>query len=163
MLLLAQTRAVNTVLALRRVEVRTGAIAAIRDLEARVRDALGPGGRLRGLPNLGSKRYPHYAVRIVQSRERATLPQDGREVLVLDMSGQLQVARMETVGATAGIVEARPVKDEELIAEDLPFFTRLVAELLERHVALTERRTRELERTARLATKLFQVMREEEF
>lgn len=161
MLLLAQTRAANTVLALRRVEVRAGTIAAMRDLEARLMSALGANGRLRGMPNLGTRKFPHYAVRITTSAiERSTMPRTGREVLVLDMSGRIEVAHFDQ---TLGIVDSRPVRDEELVMEDLAFFARLVAELLERHVALTERRTRELEKSERLAKRIFEAMREEDF
>jgi hypothetical protein len=160
MLLFAEARASNTVLGLRKVEVRHGALSAIRDLEQRVVDVLGENGRLRGMPNLGTRRYPHYAVRIVQTRERAPLPKDGREVLVIGACGRLEMAHQDFV---KGFVSSRPVRDDELNVEDLSYFARIVAELLERHVALTNKRTRELERTARLAERIFQVIREEAF
>lgn len=128
-------------------------VQAIRTLEARLVDSLS-GERLRGLPNLGTREASFYAARIVPSRAQAgRLPPDGREVLAIGTDGKLVV-----VWSFRGRVESRPVLDEELVLEDLESFVKIVSELLERFIALSDRRTEKLQRTGRLAKRLLEVV-----
>lgn len=136
-----------------RSEARTQAVAAIRALEAKLSDVLGT-ERLRGLPNLGTREVPFFAARVVPSRSNlGKLPPDGREVLALGPDGKLLV-----VWAFRGKIESRTVRDEELVIEDVEPIARLVSEVLERFVALCERRTEKIEEAGRLSAKLIALL-----
>jgi hypothetical protein len=81
------------------------------------------------------------------------LPPDGREVLVLEASGKLSVARVVGAGVHER-AEVRAVDDAELVSEDLAPFVGVVQEALERHIALSDRRVQSLEKVEELAAKV---------
>lgn len=132
---------------------RETVVLAIRRIEARLVDAL-MGERLRGLPNLGSRDAPFYGQRIVPSRAAgAHLPPDGREVMAIGTDGKLVV-----VWAFRGKVESRGVLDQELVLEDLENYVKIVAELLERFIALSDRRRQRMKLAENLAHQLLAVV-----
>lgn len=120
------------------------AVLAVRGLERQLRISLN-GERMRGLPNLGTRKHPYYAVRLVASKERNELPVDGRSVLVLNSEGVLEVAGIKP-GSKFDEVERRPLMDEELLSEDVPKVVSTVAETLDRHVDMTNSRTEEIKK-----------------
>lgn len=140
------------------MSARSAAVEAIRSLEQRLVEALG-GESLRGLPNLAPRGPEFYAARVNAFSRHGSgghLPKDGRSVLVLGRDGRLLVAswNVENFVRRGDFVEARPVRDDELIAEDAEAFSRLVTEVLEKHIALAERRTEALVRAEDLAQKI---------
>lgn len=149
--LFAEARASAVVLSSVRMEARDSAVKAIRSLEARLVEALS-GERLRGLPNVGTRRNAYYAAR-VNTPPGVGVPLDGREVLALDANGHLTVLRMQY-----GAVLSRPVLDAELVLEDVKPVTRLIAEKLEQFVALSERRTAGIESIERFSKALIELI-----
>jgi hypothetical protein len=152
----ARAKEASLALAETRERVRDKALAAMRAVESSLVGALG-GERLRGLPNVAQAgaSAPFYAARINAFSRRAgsgkDLPIDGREVLVLLPEGCIAVAHW---CGDEGAVGTRAPRDEELLAEDLEAFVRVVQEVLERHVIKASERTARLERLERMAEKL---------
>ena len=138
-----------------RLDVRASAVSAIRAIEARLVEALA-GERLRGLPNLGTRLDPFYAQRVLSKHSTgARLPPDGREVLAIHTDGRLIV-----VSWRVGRVVNRPLVDDEIVLEDLEPYVRIVGDILERFVALSERRTARIDRAGDLARRLIEVAEE---
>jgi hypothetical protein len=136
-----------------RGEARGEAVKTILALESRLREALA-GGTLRGLLSLVHKdRRPLVGANVrSQSANRGIddwLPKDGRHSLILTEKGELAIAWL-----TRDDWETRPVRADELVAQDLELFVQVVYKVLGRHLARTERTMAGYEATSLLAKKL---------
>lgn len=137
-----------------RRKARESAVRAMRQLEARVLEAL-DGDKLIGL----SKLMPPTARELLGERVNAWsrhgsggyLPDDGREVLILARDGSLQVAKRHADGKAYVL---RPVLDDELVAEDLESYVRVLQEALQQHALLASTRQERLMRIRTLADRL---------
>ncbi len=122
-----------------RLTARSNAVIAIRLIEDRLVEALS-GERLRGLPNL-NKSAPYFAARV--RSKPAQLLEDDRWTLVLDDSGMLMMAAKDCSTAA---------KDEDLLAEDLEKFTRVVKTALDGHISACTRSAKSYAKCTRLSS-----------
>jgi hypothetical protein len=136
---------------------REEAVAAVRVLEARLRDALA-GEKLRGLSNLTPWLPSRYVAARVGGGDRygidRNLPDDGREAIVVTRDGTLAVARVD---GTA-VVE-REVEDDDIFAEDHEAVARAVLEVLERYVSGAGKAERNYARAGDLARRVSAALR----
>ncbi len=148
-----------------RTAARQKVVRAIRDVESRLIAAL-EGDVLRGVVNLvpGDLLEPYQAVRVNGDARfgiDSYLPSDGRPVLVIEKTGHLAMAWVEQGrGVVDGrphffpTVGRRPVRDDELQAQDLEPLARAVRAALDRHVQRAERTARSYERAGALAARI---------
>jgi hypothetical protein len=132
-----------------RDEARVMVTASIRLLEARLKALVKVGGVLRGMPSLGGAVS---GIR-VNSAQLDSLPMGGRGVLVLTNRGELVVASRR-VGRRGLEVDAAPVRDEELVAEDLEDIVRAAHLALQWHLDRIEKRAGVYEEIEGLARRL---------
>jgi hypothetical protein len=111
-----------------RTEAVDASIRACRLLEQKLKAAL-QDEPLRGLPNLGSGSRPQHLLR-VRVRTRLGEPLEDRDVLCLDHTGVLVMARN---GAS------RRVRDDEILAGDAQDFAYALGAALERHIEASDR------------------------
>jgi hypothetical protein len=133
-------------------QARIAAVQVIRGIEARLVGALA-GTHLRGLPNLVSTAL---AIRFYGARVRAhadVLLAD--EALVLSSSGDLQMAWCRD-----RLLGTRPVRDDELRAEDLEAYVRTLLEVLPLHVRKAAKAGEKFTRIERLASRLGAALQE---
>lgn len=150
----ASARCSSVILATRREDARRESVRVIRAIEAKTVEALN-GERLRGLPNIGTRSDPFYAARVLPAGKVGRMPKDSRSVLAVGVDGRLIV-----VASVRGSIEFGTVSDDELVSEDLAPYTRLVANLLERHALLSDRRIGQLTKAYDLALRLFAALEE---
>lgn len=124
-----------------RHEARERSVAAIRSLEAKLREVLA-GESLRGLVDLApSSTSPFVAARVSGKSSVGIgkidkiLPSDGRESLVILRDGTIAVAMVSADGS----VDSAPAEDEDLLVEDLEPLVAAVASVLRRYVEKSER------------------------
>ena len=152
-----------------REDARAQAVAAIRDLERSVRDAV-RGDTLRGLANLCSQRDQParlgarvigrdgaQGLTIAQQVDRVDKPIAlGRKALVLTKEGELAVYAVDEQGGWS----QWPAGDDELLAQDLDAVAFTVAYALGRHVARAERTAANYVRISKLAQALAALLSE---
>lgn len=134
--LLARARQVSAKVRRDRERAVTSAMVMIRTLEARIHDAL-EGDTLRGMKSLIPGEMPYYGANLSGHKVNIDkyLPEDGREVLILDKHGKFYMAH----GVFPWRVEVRPVEDEDVRATDLDHISRAIQEVLGRHIVRSER------------------------
>lgn len=134
-----------------RMRASTSARAAIRQLEARVCEALRSGG-FRGMPNLASAvgGQPYFG-RLVHA-ERATL--NDRQGLAVDRSGKLVFVTTAPENWRGERWATRPVQDADIRAADFEPILRAYKALLADHAARTDRAAANYDAVQRLAERL---------
>jgi len=141
-----------------RTRARDNVVRSLRLLEGKLRDALG-GDTLRGLADLieGVHDDPLYGALVHPANKRfgidTRLPIDGREALVVYKDGTLVIAKRD--GASW---EMRPAHDDDLRIEHLENIVAAVQEVLQRHLARTQRTAANYEKAQRLSERLFQAI-----
>lgn len=139
-----------------RENAREDAVKAIRELEARLVEAL-DGDTLRGISRLqeGDTGIQGINVRGAGKFGIDTyLPTDGREVLIISKGGRLQMA---SVNGGVEKEQARDAFDAELTAQDLEPIASAMQKALERHIVRAERTEKNYVRVTDLCEKLASV------
>jgi hypothetical protein len=123
-----------------REDAREAAIVAIRGIEARIQEVIA-GDSVRGLANLYPASRPVENGMRVVSQEMQHLHDTpvrlGRSALVLDRHGCLSVFDVSSDGAFG----SRPVRDDEIQAQDLDAVLHTVGRALARHCERADRTT----------------------
>lgn len=131
-------------------------VRAIEDLFLRV---VGQTGVLRGMPVLWGANDQRGALRGVRFRTslqaRGEKLKNGEEAFALLADGTFQLVRI-----TAPTWVAKPIMDEEILAEDAAVAATLACDILERHIRLLDERTVKMVALERWTTKLRDLMNE---
>ena len=145
--LLEETKEGGELLAAARERARPECIAAVRQLEAALVEALG-GEALKGLPRLQNN--PGVYGASVRGKHR-DVELDDRPMLVVVPSGRLHMARLSP---DSDEVVTRAVDDDELLAEDVENVAQTFAVALVKHLASVEKTTARYAGLSALAKKL---------
>jgi len=150
--LLAETEERSKLLREAAEDARPACVAAVRQMEASLVEALG-GETLKGLPCL----YGESAERFYGARARGRLDKKLYEkpVLVICPDGRLRVAQFVVAGP--GVPEGvltREAEDSELLVEDVEVVARAIDAVLKAHVAAAARTTARYDALVELAQKL---------
>ncbi len=154
--LLKLARSASARVMMERDGAREKAVKAVRELEGKVQDAIS-GDVLRGLSNVAGDMGVLHAARLSGKMPfgiDAFLSRDGRESPCLSKEGVLIVASLHPEDG----VLTRLLHDDEVLAEHAEPIARAVQEVLERHIARTERRATSYARASALAAKLSSAM-----
>lgn len=143
-----------------RLKANADAARAVRVVEERLEEALGPGGRFDAMPNLaphlrGAQAFKGLRVNNAASRKGPAehLPQDGRAVMVLTAFGKLVYASSGESG-----VETWPVQDHQIQADLLRPFVEAARQALDEHVLRLDRRLAEHRAVIELARRVEEVL-----
>ena len=152
--LVEQATAASRMVGAKQANARISAVRVVRALETALKTALN-GDVLRGLSNIaGDSPGPSFQAARVRTDKGygldEFLPKDGREVLCLLKTGDLMMAKRAPVG---GVVSRR-VRDDELQAQDLEPFVRVVQSALERHITRAARTAADYDRVTALSARL---------
>lgn len=150
--LLAATRHASERISTARTAAATSSSKSMRDLETRLKEALG-GDTLRGLANLVRGSEPQcYAAQLADKKHGidTPLPDDGRAILAVDKHGAFVWLSISYRCRWA----TRPVLDEEFKAEHLAPAVRAVQSVLERHLKYCERTASNYDAVSRLSDRL---------
>lgn len=149
--LLEQTEEGSKLLREAAEDARPACVAAVRQMEASLVEALG-GETLKGLPCL----YGESAERFYGARARGRLDKKLYEkpVLVICPDGVLRIAQVSEEATCAFRVEVRPVEDSELLVEDVEVVARAIDAVLKAHVAAAAKTTARYDALVELARKI---------
>jgi hypothetical protein len=144
-----------------REEARAHAVRAIRAIESELVDAL-DGATLRGLPNLGGNGERFYAIRVRTQRDAEVGPNaeepigGDEESLCLTKEGVLVVVGWLRARDTqlADRIYSPPVRDENLLLEDVEALVRTVHYVVPRHLAQLEQTSARFSRIGELAARI---------
>jgi len=139
-----------------RDDLRPKAVAAVREIEAALLEALN-GEPLRGLRNLGGSAM--FVAARVRGKPNKKLPgpnaQKGeRDWLCLNAKGQLVIAWWEDVNDDEVEIRERPVRDDELIASDVEDLLTTIQYVLPQHIERAVRAKARYDKAAALVERV---------
>jgi hypothetical protein len=156
--LIERARAATEKVTRSRGMARADAIRVMRRLERLVMLEFGR-ERIRGMPELAHKLHGAR----VRGHIAAPLPPadssgEGREVLIVARTGELQMVRRMMASANSCIVVGRAAEDADLQAEDLELYAGAIVALMRRHLEQCDRSAARYGEIQQLAERLQRVL-----
>lgn len=145
-----------------RIEAERAAYEAVSRMVDKLREILGEGGALQGLPNLGTGTRPYYAARMRGNWIDNKLPEPesgeewGRAVLVVDRQCRLLKARRNRVGE----VETLPVEPGDIVAQDTPRMATTLEQVIVDHLQKIDKQTKRYRQLIDFSERMAAVMSE---
>lgn len=139
---------------------KAAAYQAVMLMADKLREAIGEGNRLYGLPNLGSGSFKYHAARLRGSwiDRPLEVPRSeddwGAETICLNRHCELVHAQRDALGQ----VRERPVRPEDVMAEDTPRMVSTMQEVIKAHLKTIEKRSARYAQLRDLSRRMSEVL-----